>query len=184
MDEDNLLIKLVLKGNKPAFKRLIDKYQNFVFSISLKVLKNREEAEEVAQDVFLKVYKTLGTFEQKSKFSTWLYTVTYRTSLDKTRKKQLNTYSVDDDESYLQIADDDSKLPDELLFQSDLSAQIQTALAQLKPADATLITLFYLQENSVKEVAVIMGLTETNVKTKLHRLRDALKTLLAQQING
>ena len=101
MEEDLKLIKLVLKGSNPAFKRLIDKYQDFVFSITLKVLKSREEAEEAAQDVFLKVYRTLGSYEQKSKFSTWLYTIAYRTALDRTRKKQLDVYSVDDDESYL-----------------------------------------------------------------------------------
>ena len=125
----------------------------------------------------------MGSFEQKSKFSTWLYTITYRTALDMTRKKQIKMHSVEDDTSYLQIADDQGKLPDELLLQSDLNAQIQGAIAQLKPADATLITLFYLQENSVKEVAMIMGLTETNVKTKLHRLRETLKKLLPQKIN-
>lgn len=184
MEEDIRLIGLVLKGSKPAFNRLVVKYQDFVFSIALKVLKDREEAEEAAQDVFLKVYKTLGSFEKKSKFSTWLYTITYRTALDRTRKKSLHTLSTDDDDSYLQIAGAATGSPDEQLMQQDLSTQLQLAVDQLQPADASLITLFYLQENSVKEVAEITGLTVTNVKTKLHRLREKLKTILAEQLKG
>lgn len=182
MEEDIKLIKLILKGSKPAFKRLVDKYQDFVFSITLKVLKSREEAEETAQDVFLKVYRTLNTYEQKSKFSTWLYTIAYRTALDRTRKKQLDVYSVDDDDTYLQIADHSGMQPDEPLIQHDLNTRIQVAISQLKPVDATLITLFYLKENSVKEVAEIMDLSVTNVKTKLHRLRETLKVHLAQHL--
>ena len=81
-----------------------------------------------------------------------------------------------------QIADTSGALPDEPLMQSDLNSQIQAAIAQLKPADATLITLFYLKENSVKEVAEIMDLTVTNVKTKLHRLRESLKGHLAHHL--
>ncbi len=183
MDEDIQLIKAVLNGNQPAFQRLVERYQHFVFTIALRILKTREEAEEAAQDVFIKVYKTLGNFEKKSKFSTWLYTVTYRTAIDIARKKQLLTDSIDDDQSFLQV-EDTERTPVQELQQSDLQQQLQAAIQKLKPDDAALITLYYLNEKSVREIADITGLTETNIKTKLHRTREMLREYLNEQLQA
>ncbi len=182
MENDSLLVQQSLKGSRPAFQQLVEKYQGYVFTITFKVLKSREEAEEAAQDVFIKVYESLGSFEGKSKFTTWLYTIAYRTALDRVRKKQLPTSSIDDEDSYLQIADTASAGPAEDLYQADLSSQLKAAISRLKPIDAALITLFYLHEKPVKEVADILGLTKTNAKTKLHRLRETLKTELSSQL--
>ncbi len=183
MEEDYKLIQSVIRGDRAAFQRLVERYQNFVFTIALKVLKSREEAEETAQDVFVKVYKTLATFEQKSKFSTWLYTITYRTALDRARRKNQQTQSLDEEASFLQIEDTGwSTSPATGLQKEDLQQQLQLAIDQLQPEDATLITLFYLKENTVPEIAKITGLTVTNIKTKLHRLREALKRHLSRQL--
>lgn len=182
MEDDSLLVKQSLRGSRPAFQRLVEKYQDYVFTITFKVLKSREEAEEAAQDVFIKVYESLGTFEGKSKFTTWLYTIAYRTALDRVRKKQLPTSSIDDEDSYLQIADTGGSGPAEELYREDLSSQLQAAIKRLKPTDAALITLFYLHERPVKDVAEILGLTVTNAKTKLHRLRETLKEELSSQL--
>ena len=184
VEEDIRLVKLALKGQRLAFKRLVEKYQNFVFTITFKVLRSREEAEEAAQDVFIKVYKTLSSFEQKSKFSTWLYTIAYRTAIDKSRKKQLNTYSIDNDDSFIQIEDTGRDNPDKQLFRGDLHDQLHQAIQHLKSTDATLITLFYLHEKSVKEIAEITGLSISNIKTKLHRVREALKKVLSKQLKA
>ena len=183
MDEDVQLIEAVLKGNQPAFQRLVERYQHFVFTIAFRILKSREEAEETAQDVFVKVYKTLNSFEKKSKFSTWLYTITYRTAIDTARKKQILTDSIDDDSSFLQI-EDQEKTPLQEVQHGDLQHQLQEAIQKLKPEDATLITLYYLNEKSVKEIADITGLTETNIKTKLHRTREALREYLSDQLQA
>jgi RNA polymerase sigma-70 factor (ECF subfamily) len=79
----------VLKGEQSAYTFLVEKHKNLVFSIVLKVLSSREDAEEVAQDVFLKAYQSLGSFEMKSKFSTWLYRIAYNAAISKTRKKKV-----------------------------------------------------------------------------------------------
>ena len=173
-DEDILLIQATIRGSRPAFQQLVERYQHFVFTIAFKMLRSREEAEEVAQDVFLKVYKTLGSYEKKAKFSTWLYTVTYRTAIDTARKKQLWTDSIDDDAHFLQIEDAEDN-PLQEMQQSDLQSQIQLIINRLKPEDATLITLFYLNEKTIKEISDITDLTETNIKTKLHRIREGLR---------
>ena len=184
MDEDHRLIEAVLGGDRQAYRNLVERYQNFVFTITLRVLQSREEAEEAAQDAFFKAYKMLCTFSQKSKFSTWLYTIAYRSAIDKARKKNRRIKSLDDDESVLQIEDNNYQSPLEAANQHDLQEVIQKALKRLKPADATLITLFYLKENSVKEVSEITGLSVSNVKTRLHRLREQLKVLLSKQLKS
>ena len=184
MDEDITLVESCLKGSQAAFQQLVERYQDYVFTISMKVLKSREDAEEAAQDTFIKVYRMLGSFERKSKFSTWLYTITYRTALDRARRKKLPISSIDDDESFIQVADTGSGNPADELYQQDLSSQLNAAISRLKPADAALVSLFYLQEVPVKEAAEILGLSLSNAKTKLHRLREALKEALSNQLHA
>ncbi|HKK76237.1 MAG TPA: sigma-70 family RNA polymerase sigma factor [Saprospiraceae bacterium] len=182
MVEDIHLIQQVLKGNQAAFRSLMERYQSYVFTIAYKVLKNRESAEEVAQDVFIKVYRMLGSYQQKSKFSTWLYTIAYRTALDEARKKKRYSLSIEADDQHLQIADEDGKSPAFDLQQADLNKQLEAAIQHLKPIDATLITLYYLNEKNVQEIQVITGLTKSNIKTKLFRLREQLREQLKQQL--
>lgn len=183
MEDDNKWILAARKGNRLAFRRLVEKYQNYVFTIAIKILKQRELAEEVAQDVFLKVYHTLDTFEGKSKFSTWLYTVAYRTTIDAARKKQLQTQSIDDDRTSNR-KDDFHEDGLQRVNRQDLQYHLQAAIDQLDPVDASIITLYYLHEKMVKEIAEITGLTETNIKTKLYRLRDRLRETLTQQLGS
>jgi len=183
MEEDIKWIEGARKGNRLAFRRLVEKYQNYVFTIALRMLGNRETAEEVAQDVFLKVFQTLDTFEGKSKFSTWLYTITYRTVIDETRKKKLMTQALEDERTNKRV-DDFHEDGLQRMNRLDLEEQLQEAIKSLDPVDATLITLYYLHEKMVKEIAEITGLTETNIKTKLHRLRDKLREMLSRQLGA
>lgn len=181
MEEEIKWISAARKGNRLAFRRLVEKYQNYVFTIALRILKQREVAEEVAQDVFLKVFHTLETFEGKSKFSTWLYTITYRSAIDVARKKQLHTQELEDDRTG-NWKDDFHEDGLQRVSRQDLQQYLKAAIDQLEPMDASIITLYYLHEKMVKEIAEITGLTETNIKTKLYRLRDRLRETLTQQL--
>src|SRR6201991_2554666 len=98
------LIQQTLSGNQSAYAALVKRHQRFVFTLAMRFAKNREDAEEIAQDCFVKAYRALGTFKQDSKFSTWLYTITYTTAMTFLRKKRLNTQSINDDDQVLQIA--------------------------------------------------------------------------------
>lgn len=178
MTDDIHLIRKILQGDQLAFRTLVERYQDYVFTITFKVLKNREQAEEVAQDVFIKVYKMLGSFKQKSKFSTWLYTIAYRTALDEARKKKIRTDSLEEDNGFLQIEDRMGKSPAFDMLQADLNRHLQNALLQLKPMDATVMSLFYLKEKNVQEIGEITGLSISNIKTKLHRVREQLRIQL------
>ena len=184
VSEEHELIRQVLKGDQPAFQRLVERYQAYVFTIVLRILPSREEAEEVAMDVFLKVYQSLRSFEFKSKFSTWLYTIAYRMAIDRVRTKQFPIQTLDNDERFLQVTDREAKGPEARVASQDLQNALRNALERLKPADAGLVSLYYLQEKSVQEVSEVTGLSVSNVKVKLYRLRSELRVILEQQLRN
>lgn len=173
------LIERVLKGEASAYKVLVERYQNYVFTIVLRILKDWQLAEEVAQDVFLKAYKRLNAYEQRAKFSSWLYAIAYRSAIDKKRLKPHPAAAAQEDGQWLALPDHQFQDPQEAMETHDRHALLHEAIQRLKPEDAALITLFYFEELSVQEVAQALGLTETNVKTKLHRIRERLRHQLA-----
>ena len=181
--DDNLIIKRVLSGEQRIYQVLVERYQHYVFSISFNILKSREEAEEAAQDTFMKAYRMLSTYKAESRFSTWLYTIAYRSAIDLNRRKKHLAISLEDDRSALQVGDRNALAHTESVEVDDLRNHLNEAIERLKPLDASIITLFYLHERTVKEISEITGLTRTNVKTKLFRLRESLKTILQKKLD-
>lgn len=176
--DDNHYIDRVLGGDTSAYASLVAKHKNLVFSIALKVLNNREDAEEVAQDCFVKAYQSLGTFEKKSKFSTWLYRIVYNAAISKTRKKRLETVPMDD---YViqNHTGEEVRSGMDAIDPEEKRRMIERALERLSGDDSLLITLYYKGENSVEEISNITGLSMSNVKVRLHRIRKKLHDELA-----
>ena len=183
MDElnDQHYIKLIIGGDINAFAILVDRYKSLVFTLSLKMLASREEAEEVSQDVFIKIYKSLSGFKTESKFSTWLYRITYNTCLDRLRTTKRTAYlvAVEDFE-----AQEVTTLMNALdtIEEKERKQMIQKCLGLLPAEDNFLLTLYYFQENSLKEISKIMGINENNVKIKLFRSRRKLAGILKTQL--
>ncbi len=175
---DTELINQVLAGNQSAYANLVKRNQRYAFTLALRFTKSREDAEEVAQDSFAKAYKNLSSFQQQSKFTTWLYTIVYTTSMTFLRKKKLKTDSMDDDAVFtrVKLLTSDSK-PDST-EQKSRSYYVNLAIGQLLPDDATVITLFYQGEQSLEEIAQVIGMETNTVKVKLHRARHRLKEKL------
>jgi len=140
--------------------------------------KNREDAEEIAQDCFIKAYKALGTFKQTSKFSTWLYTITYTTAMTYLRKKRLDSTSIDNDEQVLQVANTDSSFDANTVEKKSTYKYLNKAIDMLLPDDAAIITLFYKGEQSLEEIGQTLAMEPNTVKVKLHRARHRLKEKL------
>ena len=175
--DDQQYINRVISGDTNAFAVLADKYKGMVFSLTLKMLKSREEAEEAAQDAFVKVYRSLAKYKGESKFSTWLYTITYNTCLDRIRKnKRAQPLLAIDDYTEQQITLLDNTL--DSMEAKERKQMIQDCLALLPGEDRFLLTLFYFEEQSVKEIAKIMGTNPNHVKIKLYRSRKKLTTVL------
>jgi len=172
---DSEVIKQVLGGDNQAFATLVNRYQGYVFTLVLRMVKSREDAEEVAQDVFVKAYRSLKDFRGESKFSTWLYTIANTSSITFLRKKKLEVHSLDN-ESTFELADSvDSGFRANLVEQKSKQQMVNKAIAMLSPEDAEVITLFYKNEQSLQEIAKILGQEANTVKVRLHRARTRLK---------
>jgi len=139
------------------------------------MIKSREDAEEVAQDVFIKAYRSLADFRGESKFSTWLYTITNTTCITFLRKKKLDVHSLDN-EKVFEIADSkDSGFRANLVEQKSRVNMVNEAIAMLSPDDAEIITLFYKAEQNLEEISRILRLETNTAKVRLHRARTRLK---------
>jgi RNA polymerase sigma factor (sigma-70 family) len=175
---DTELIQKTLGGDQAAYADLVKRHQRFVFTLAMRFAKNREDAEEVAQDCFIKAYRSLSSFQQQSKFSTWLYSIVYTTAMTFLRKRRLDTSSIDTDEGYIQIADKAGSYDAYNVENKSRSYHLSQAIEQLLPDDATIITLFYQGEQSLEEIAQTMGMEANTVKVKLFRARQRLKERL------
>jgi len=172
---DNEIISRVLKGEQNAYAELVNSYQAYVFTLTLRMIKSREDAEEVAQDVFVKAYRSLADFRAESKFSTWLYTITNTTCITFLRKKKLDVHSLDNDKVF-EVADSkDSGLRANIVEQKSRINMVNEAIAMLSPDDAEIITLFYKAEQNLEEISRILRLETNTAKVRLHRARTRLK---------
>ena len=178
---DQELIDLVLNGNTNAFGELVDRYQNYVFTIAIRIIKVREEAEEIAQDSLIKAFDSLASFRGESKFSTWLYRIVYHKSLDRLKKNSRSkTFEIIEDITEDKLVEIENGL--EFMLSKERTERIRECIAKLPADDAAIITLFYFEEQSVKEISQITDLTEDNIKIKLYRSRKKLFSLLETYI--
>jgi RNA polymerase sigma factor (sigma-70 family) len=172
---EELVISRILKGEQSAFSILVKKYQDYVFTLVLRFTQNREDAEEIAQDVFIKAYRSLADFRGDSKFSTWLYTITRTTCLSYLRKKKLDTISLDNERTGLQIGNRESEFSANGIEQKSRHAMLNRAISMLSPDDSQVLNLFYKGDQSLDEIGKIMRLDPNTVKVKLYRARQRLK---------
>jgi RNA polymerase sigma-70 factor (ECF subfamily) len=172
---DTELINKVLGGDKAAYADLMKRHQRFVFTLALRFAKNREDAEEIAQDCFIKAYRSLNTFRNTSKFSTWLYSIVYTTAMTFLRKKRLDIQSIDTEVGLLNVENHVSDLNSDEVEHKSKMVFVNRAIDQLLPDDAAVITLFYQGEQSLEEIGLALGMETNTVKVKLHRARHRLK---------
>ncbi|MBK7028118.1 MAG: sigma-70 family RNA polymerase sigma factor [Bacteroidales bacterium] len=171
--DDIYHVQRVLAGNTAAFAVLVDKHKDLAFNIALKIVRHREDAEEIAQDAFMKAYQSLRSFKGDSKFSTWLYRIVYNAAISHTRKKQQEFTQIDD--RVMSDTTEDDILEDLERVDGDLQTKlVNQAIDRLPPDESALVTLFYMEENSIDDISHITGLSVSNVKVKLHRIRKKL----------
>ena len=181
--EERDIIARVLNGDQQSYSILVDRYQNFVFTLVLRYVKGREDAEEVAQDVFIKAYRALADFKGNSKFSTWLYTITTTTCITFLRKKKLEIQSLDNEKVFETAEHIDSGMSANQVEQKSRISMVNEAIRMLSPDDAQILTLFYKGEQSLEEVAQILGKEPNAVKVQLHRARGRLKDKMLQHFS-
>ena len=172
--EEQVCVNKVKNGDPSSYSFLVNRYKDMAYTIALKILRNQEDAEDAAQEAFIKAYQQIHSFQGNAKFSTWLYIIVYRTSISKLQKNRVFTFAIDDniDEEW---AYDYSETQLDKLQISEQSKFIKQAIHKLPEAEALLVTLFYMNENTVKEIEEITGMTASNIKVKLFRARKILE---------
>lgn len=176
--DDMVVIQKILQGDHNAYAILVDKYRAYVFTLALRYVSDRNIAEELAQDVFVKAYRCLADFKGGSKFSTWLYTIVNTTCLSHLRKRKDKTVLVEQEQLLFLSGHTANEEGAEGKAEEKYRRQVLVkAIGSLPHEDAQIITMFYQAEQSVEEIGRILGMTAGNVKVKLHRARKKLREI-------
>lgn len=169
MDE-RLQINKVLKGETSAFGYFVNTYQDMAITIAYRVCGNKQDAEDIVQNAFVKAYHNLHTFRSDSKFSTWFYRIVYNTAITETRTFTYSAEFVD-----YKVSEFNDSYSDfdtlEIIERKERQEIINEVMDKMPRDESLLLSLYYLDDNPVKEIVIITGLTESNVKVKLHRAR-------------
>lgn len=182
LQDDRYYIEQVLSGQTRLYSVLVDRHKQMVYSFVLKMLGSPEDAEETAHDAFVKAYQSLPAFRFQCKFSTWLYRIAYNESVSRLRKKKYPTVSIEEPGfQNLSLSDTNEAL--EAITRDEQEWMLNRAMETLPEEERSIISLFYLQECPVKDIAEITGLTESNVKIKLFRARKRLWEKLQWQMD-
>lgn len=176
LQEEDRLIDRILAGERHLYATLVDQYKRYAYTIALKILSNRPEAEEAAQDAFIKAFHYLKNFNRQARFSTWLYRIVFNTAISYKRKNKHQFQNIEDSiVEYAVGADAQAEKDDKAMF-------IGQALNKLNDADRMAIQLYYIKEFTLEEVAGMMGQNENTIKVRIHRARlrlaDELKKIL------
>jgi RNA polymerase sigma factor (sigma-70 family) len=181
-EEELKIIEQVKQGDLLAFRLLVDMHKTLAFNIALQVVRNREDAEEVAQDAFLKAWQAINSFKGESRFSTWLYRIVFNLAVSKTRKKKMETSHFDE------VKISDKEIADaleafHLQEKEDRVIQLEKALLELREDESLILALFYNHEKTIEDISQITNYSVSNVKVELHRARKKLFALLHAEAN-
>ncbi|MEZ4999671.1 MAG: RNA polymerase sigma factor [Bacteroidales bacterium] len=174
---DKYYLGKVLNGDSNAYGFIVDRHKDKVFSLAHKICGSFEDAEEVAQDSFLKAYRSLRSFRGSSSFSTWLYRITYNTAVSSIRKKNPGILQVEDFPADAADFLRDSE-SDEMAEKEYRRSLLNFAIQKLAIEERALVGMFYFQELDHDEIASITGLTKSNVKVKLFRARKRIEEII------
>jgi RNA polymerase sigma-70 factor (ECF subfamily) len=185
LDPDAALMLRVRQGDTAAFTELVDKYKRPVMNVVYRMIRDATEAEDLAQNVFVQVYKSAHRYESSAKFSTWLFTITRNLCLNEIRRRSRHpaesldaTHPEHEDQPLRQFEDKKNFSPPENLLQGELAQKIEAALAGLPENQRTAILLCRQDELSYEDIAKVLGCSLSATKSLIHRGREALKEKL------
>jgi RNA polymerase sigma-70 factor (ECF subfamily) len=183
---DHDLVRAALGGSERAFRTLVERYQRGVLSLVLRIVQNREDAEDAAQEAFVKAFTKLDTFDPSYKFANWLFKIAHNTALDALRRRGASPVAAKVDpaegmgDPFARLADERAAAPDEAAAAAEFRADVEGALARLRPEYRSVVVLRHLEGRAYEDIAQILGMPLGTVKTFLFRARRELASLLAQ----
>ncbi len=167
------------RGDRNAFNRLVQAYQLPVYNLSYRMLGNAQEAEDAAQETFLRAYKRLSTYQPDKKFSNWILSIASHYCIDLLRRRRFQWLSVEDDPVMAVLASDDEQ-PDDTALRHERAEEVRILLERLEPSYRAPLVLRYWHDMSYDEIAQATGLTESTIKTRLFRARNMLASALRE----
>ena len=177
-ETDNSIIERILSGDKSGYRDLANRHKDYAFTVAYKIAGTREDAEEIAQDAFIQAFQALPTFNQEAKFTTWFYRIVFNAALMFKRKNRIRAEDIELSQSAQYVTAD----TDKNLKITEQRQYIQKAFNHLSPDDVTIITLFYLKERSLEEIAQVVGISAETVKVKLCRARKRLAETMSKML--
>lgn len=179
---DKYYIEQVLEGKTSAFSHLVDRHKDRAFNLAFRISGNREDAEEIAQDAFIRAYNSLGSFRMQSSFSTWFFRIVYNTSISCLRTRKKGVLSLEDFPAEYSDFAGISQSEEEAEREYKKSV-LNFALQKLDEEERGLISLYYYEELDADEISDITGLSKSNIKVKLFRSRQKMLTVLEKTTN-
>ncbi len=173
-DEDKILAAESLEGNQKSFEKILNKYYEVIYKLSYKILRDRDNAEEITQSVFVKAYENLGSYNSKFKFFSWLYRIAVNESINFTKRNKNTEYLRED----IRMTEDS---PEELYESTELSEKVHDALMKLDMLYRLPVVLKHFLDYSYKELSELLGVPEKTVKSRLFTGRQLLKELLKKE---
>lgn len=178
--DDNEIIERILAGEHHAFQVLIDRHREKAMTLALRMLKNREDAEEALMDAFIRAYNALERFERKSRFSTWFYRILFNVCYSITRKRGEEKSDLELDQLHTRSHDQDR--PDTRYDAAELEMIVSEEIEAIPAVYGGVFTLFFTQEMSYEEIAEVTGLPINTVKTRLFRARTMLRERVSERL--
>ncbi len=175
MTQISKVIQQINRGDFDSFSIILDHYQHMAYTIAYRICKNKEDAEDVTQDAFVKAFRNISSFSRKSKFSSWLYRIVFTTAISKTKSFHSEICDIEKNESVINDINFRNYEALERISRSDQINFVHKAINQLRPNETLVITLFYIAEKSIEEISIITNCTKNTVKVQLHRARKSLE---------
>ena len=179
MEEESILVQRTLAGDQVAFTCLVETYQNSVYNLAYRMLGDPAEAEDAAQETFLRLYTRLGTYDPRRKFSSWILSIASHYCIDRLRRRKHTQVSLDETSSWRWLPSRE-EAPEESALRGEQSEEIRQLLEQLPPHYRAVMVLRYWHDMSYEEIAATLGATQGTVKSRLHRAR----TMLAERVTA
>lgn len=176
-ETDALLVRRCLGGDTSAFEKLLDCYKNQVFSLILRMVGNPQDAEDIAQETFIKAFRKLDTYDPSYPFITWLFRIAHNSCVDMLRARKPRSISLDDDDAPLEIADKSDSVEEAVGLKLERE-QLERLLAELPPLYREALLLQYREGLSGREMASVLGIPEGTVKIRLFRAKALLRARL------
>jgi RNA polymerase sigma-70 factor (ECF subfamily) len=187
--DERILVEQLKQGDEAAFKTIVETWQNMVFNTALGIVQNPEDAEDIAQEVFVQVYQSISSFKGESKFSTWLYRITVTKSLDHERKKKRKkrfafVRSIFGDQNEVLVNPPDFHHPGVALDNKEDASVLFSAIAELPENQRIAFTLNKVEGLSYQEVSEVMKTSVSSVESLMHRAKNNLKKKLEDHYNS